>query len=109
MVIKVLVLDDRALFHKQDATIDEQSTMIQDFYQAMSDRLISHPVFKQYANEVDQEKIMDNIEKFLMTRLYRTVFCNDQTDDEIEDLKVQVIFWFVVARNIDCSCGWLLH
>jgi len=73
----------------QGKSIDVQSNMIQDFYQAMSDRLLSHPAFKSYKSEADQERIMDNIEKYLMTRLYRTVFCNDQTDDEAEDLKVQ--------------------
>nr|CAB3265390.1 rab5 GDP/GTP exchange factor [Phallusia mammillata] len=95
----------------EEATIDEQSVMIQDFYQAMSDRLISHPVFKQYTNEVEQEGIMDNIEKFLMTRLYRNVFCNDQTDDEIEDLKVQTrirnLHWITASMldaNIDENC-----
>ena len=32
---------------------------------------------------------MDFIEKYLMTRLYRAVFCPPSTDDEEKDLAVQ--------------------
>lgn len=35
------------------------------------------------------EKLMDFIEKYVMTRLYRVVFCPPTTDDEERDLAVQ--------------------
>ncbi|XP_036165173.1 rab5 GDP/GTP exchange factor isoform X10 [Myotis myotis] len=35
------------------------------------------------------EKIMDQIEKYIMTRLYKYVFCPETTDDEKKDLAVQ--------------------
>lgn len=35
------------------------------------------------------EKIMDQIENYIMTRLYKTVFCPETTDDEKKDLAVQ--------------------
>ena len=34
-------------------------------------------------------KIMDYIERYVMTRLYRSVFCSALTDDEENDLIVQ--------------------
>nr|ABA64475.1 RAP1 short isoform [Homo sapiens] len=35
------------------------------------------------------EKIMDQIEKYIMTRLYKYVFCPETTDDEKKDLAIQ--------------------
>ena len=35
------------------------------------------------------EKIMDQIEKYIMTRLYKFVFCPETTDDEKKDLAIQ--------------------
>ena len=74
----------------QGDSIDEKSENVQEFYHNMSDRIISHQAFKSYSSDEDRDKIMDNIEKFIMTRLYRDVFCHDRTDDESQDLKVQV-------------------
>ena len=54
----------------------------------MSQTLTSHVAFKTV--NADDDKIMDNIERYVMTRLYRHVFSVDQTDDEDQDLKVQV-------------------
>ena len=70
-------------------TVEQQSELVQDFYQAMNDRL-SSGALKSFESDQDQETFMDNIEKFIMTRLYRFVFCPDYTDDESQDLKVQV-------------------
>nr|XP_039271310.1 rab5 GDP/GTP exchange factor-like isoform X1 [Styela clava] len=73
----------------REMSVEEQSELVQDFYQSMADRLTTHPVFSSYSSEKDQEGIMDNVEKFLMTRLYRSIFCSDHTDDESQDLAVQ--------------------
>lgn len=35
------------------------------------------------------EKLMDFMEKYIMTRLYRAVFCPFTTDDEEQDLSIQ--------------------
>lgn len=35
------------------------------------------------------EKAMDQIEKYIMTRQYKYVFCPETTDDEKKDLAVQ--------------------
>lgn len=32
---------------------------------------------------------MDQVEKFIMSRLYKTAFCPETTDDERKDLAVQ--------------------
>lgn len=35
------------------------------------------------------EQVMDQVEKFIMTRLYKSVFCPETTDDEKKDLATQ--------------------
>lgn len=35
------------------------------------------------------ESIMDEVEKYMMTRLYKEVFCPETTDDEKKDLAIQ--------------------
>ncbi|XP_032902084.1 rab5 GDP/GTP exchange factor isoform X2 [Amblyraja radiata] len=76
-----------AMQHKKELNIEEQSECVQDFYQNMVDRLQSHSSFKGSPEGI--EKIMDQIEKYIMTRLYKTVFCPETTDDEKKDLAVQ--------------------
>ncbi|XP_059829211.1 rab5 GDP/GTP exchange factor isoform X2 [Hypanus sabinus] len=73
--------------HKKELSIEEQSECVQDFYQSMVDRLQSHSSFKGSPEGI--EKIMDQIENYMMTRLYKTVFCPETTDDEKKDLAVQ--------------------
>ncbi|CAK8676917.1 unnamed protein product [Clavelina lepadiformis] len=87
-------------------TIEQQSAMVQDFYHFMKERVISHAAYKGYMSDSHQEKILDNIERFIMTRLYRHVFCNDQTDDEAQDLTVQTkirnLHW-ITASMLDAN------
>lgn len=35
------------------------------------------------------ENVMDEVEKYMMTRLYKEVFCPETTDDEKKDLAIQ--------------------
>lgn len=35
------------------------------------------------------ECVMDEVEKYMMTRLYKEVFCPETTDDEKKDLAIQ--------------------
>lgn len=35
------------------------------------------------------EQVMDQVEKYIMTRLYKSVFCPETTDDEKKDLTTQ--------------------
>lgn len=35
------------------------------------------------------ESVMDQVEKYMMTRLYKEVFCPETTDDEKKDLAIQ--------------------
>ncbi|XP_044312072.1 rab5 GDP/GTP exchange factor isoform X2 [Varanus komodoensis] len=74
-----------AMHHKRDLSIEEQSEYTQDFYQNVADKLqLRWKVAPEKA-----EKAMDQIEKYLMTRLYKYVFCPETTEDEKKDLAVQ--------------------
>ncbi|XP_065274585.1 rab5 GDP/GTP exchange factor [Emys orbicularis] len=74
-----------AMHHKRELSIEEQSECAQDFYQNVAEKL-------QTRSKVSPEKVektMDQIEKYIMTRLYKYVFCPETTDDEKKDLVVQ--------------------
>ncbi|XP_059935283.1 rab5 GDP/GTP exchange factor isoform X2 [Mesoplodon densirostris] len=73
------------MHYKRDLSIEEQSECTQDFYQNVAERM-------QTRGKVPPErveKIMDQIEKYIMTRLYKYVFCPETTDDEKKDLAIQ--------------------
>lgn len=43
---------------------------------------------------------MDQVEKYIMTRLYKSVFCPETTDDEKKDLATQNrIRWAFIHSN----------
>ncbi|XP_034085244.1 RAB guanine nucleotide exchange factor (GEF) 1, like [Gymnodraco acuticeps] len=74
-----------SMVYKRDMAADELSECVQDFYQNLSDRL--HTQFKGSSDHV--ESVMDEVEKYMMTRLYKEVFCPETTDDEKKDLAIQ--------------------
>uniref|UniRef100_A0A673WGT4 RAB guanine nucleotide exchange factor (GEF) 1 n=1 Tax=Salmo trutta TaxID=8032 RepID=A0A673WGT4_SALTR len=71
--------------NKKDLGADELSECVQDFYQNMSDRLMTN--FKGSSERVEQ--VMDEVEMYIMTRLYKSVFCPETTEDEKKDLATQ--------------------
>ncbi|XP_041808115.1 rab5 GDP/GTP exchange factor isoform X2 [Chelmon rostratus] len=81
---------------KKDLSADELSECVQDFYQNMADRLMSH--FKGSSDSVEQ--VMDQVEKYIMTRLYKSVFCPETTDDEKKDLatqtRIRALHWVTI-------------
>uniref|UniRef100_A0A1A7XTB6 RAB guanine nucleotide exchange factor (GEF) 1 n=1 Tax=Iconisemion striatum TaxID=60296 RepID=A0A1A7XTB6_9TELE len=81
---------------KKDLGADELSECVQDFYQNLADRLISH--FKGSSESVEQ--VMDQVEKYIMTRLYKSVFCPETTDDEKKDLatqdRIRALHWVTI-------------
>ncbi|XP_064620375.1 rab5 GDP/GTP exchange factor-like isoform X2 [Lineus longissimus] len=83
--------------------VDEHSEMVQDFYQKIGDRLHTNTLFKGISSETI-DTLMDFIEKYIMTRMYRTVFCPPTADDEEKDLavqnKIRSLHW-VSAQQLD--------
>ncbi|XP_042269987.1 RAB guanine nucleotide exchange factor (GEF) 1, like isoform X2 [Thunnus maccoyii] len=74
-----------SMAYKRDMGADELSECVQDFYQNLSERLQTQ--FKGSSEHV--ESVMDEVEKYMMTRLYKEVFCPETTDDEKKDLAIQ--------------------
>ncbi|XP_074535999.1 RAB guanine nucleotide exchange factor (GEF) 1, like [Halichoeres trimaculatus] len=74
-----------SMVYKRDMGADELSECVQDFYQNLSDRLQTQ--FKGSTDHV--ESVMDEVEKYMMSRLYKEVFCPETTDDEKKDLAIQ--------------------
>ncbi|XP_047247938.1 RAB guanine nucleotide exchange factor (GEF) 1, like [Girardinichthys multiradiatus] len=86
-----------SMVYKRDMGADELSESVQDFYQNLSERLQNQ--FKGSSELV--EKVMDEVEKYMMTRLYTEVFCPETTDDEKKDLTIQKrirdLHWVTIA------------
>ncbi|XP_015234229.1 rab5 GDP/GTP exchange factor-like [Cyprinodon tularosa] len=65
-----------------DLPIQKQSDLVQDFYQSFAECFRSFP-------EAQVTQIMEHVEKLIMTRLHKWVFCHDSCDDEQKDLALQ--------------------
>ncbi|KAJ6655749.1 hypothetical protein lerEdw1_004802 [Lerista edwardsae] len=102
-----------AMHHKRELSIEEQSEIAQDFYQNMADKLQTRwkvkicllrrslslslslsllcylPCVCPFVVFPEKEEAMDHIEKYVMTRLYKHVFCPETTEDEKKDLAIQ--------------------
>ncbi|XP_061585210.1 rab5 GDP/GTP exchange factor-like [Cololabis saira] len=65
-----------------DLPVQKQSDLVQDFYQSFAEYFRSFP-------EAQVTQIMEHIEKLIMTRLHKWVFCHDSCDDEQKDLVLQ--------------------
>ncbi|KAJ7994269.1 hypothetical protein DPEC_G00264140 [Dallia pectoralis] len=62
--------------------VQKQSDLVQDFYQNIAVNFSSLP-------EVQLSQMMEHLEKLIMTRLHKWVFCHDSCDDEVKDLALQ--------------------
>ncbi|XP_066544904.1 rab5 GDP/GTP exchange factor [Amia ocellicauda] len=65
-----------------DLPVEKQSDLVQDFYQSIAGHFGSLP-------EEQTVQMMEHIEKLIMTRLHKWVFCHDSSDDEQKDLVLQ--------------------
>uniref|UniRef100_A0A3Q4BD85 Uncharacterized protein n=1 Tax=Mola mola TaxID=94237 RepID=A0A3Q4BD85_MOLML len=89
-----------SMVYKRDMGADELSECVQDFYHNLSERLQTQ--FKGSSDHV--ESVMDEVEKYMMTRLYKEVFCPETTDDEKKDLAIQKRIRALHWVTIDMLC-----
>ncbi|XP_060942155.1 rab5 GDP/GTP exchange factor-like [Limanda limanda] len=90
-----------SLVGKRYMGADEMSERVQDFYQHLSEHLET-----QFNCSSDHaQDVMDDVEKYVMTRLYRSVFCSETSDDEKKDLaikkRIKDLHW--VTTEMLCS------
>ncbi|XP_021477251.2 rab5 GDP/GTP exchange factor isoform X2 [Oncorhynchus mykiss] len=62
--------------------VQKQSDLVQDFYQNIAVHFSS-------LSEIQVSQMMEHMEKLIMTRLHKWVFCHDSCDDEVKDLALQ--------------------
>ncbi|KAJ8256302.1 hypothetical protein COCON_G00184540 [Conger conger] len=67
---------------QEDLSPEELSECVQDFYQSLADRLLSH--FKGSTDSV--ERVMEEVEKYVMTRLHQAALCPQTAEDQRKDL-----------------------
>ncbi|XP_062873845.1 rab5 GDP/GTP exchange factor-like [Trichomycterus rosablanca] len=66
----------------RDLPVEKQSDLVQEFYQNIA-------VHFRGLSEAQVSQMMEHIEKLIMTRLHKWVFCHDSCDDEQKDLTLQ--------------------
>ncbi|XP_054720105.1 rab5 GDP/GTP exchange factor-like isoform X2 [Uloborus diversus] len=71
-----------------DKSIDEQSEVMQDFYNFMSNRLETHPAY-QDLNSEQVDVLIDKIEEKLMIHMHTTVYHLITSENEEKDLALQ--------------------
>ncbi|XP_051521155.1 RAB guanine nucleotide exchange factor (GEF) 1, like [Myxocyprinus asiaticus] len=71
--------------HKKVVVGEDLSESVQDFYQNISEYLQNN--LKGSSDVL--ELVMDEVEQYVMCRLYQRLFCPDITDDEQKDLNIQ--------------------
>ncbi|XP_046680458.1 rab5 GDP/GTP exchange factor-like isoform X1 [Homalodisca vitripennis] len=85
--------------------VDDLSEHTQNFYQVFTKRMDASTVY-QNVNQETKEQLLDYLEKYAMTCLYRLLFCPQSTNDEDKDLQIQKrirqLNW-VSAAHVDCG------
>lgn len=72
----------KRLQDSESLSLDGKGEQVQEFY---------HRIGNLYPDHMTEERdrVLDNIEKLVMTRLYKCVFCLDGSEDEHKDLALQ--------------------
>ncbi|XP_044179322.1 rab5 GDP/GTP exchange factor-like [Acropora millepora] len=77
-------------------SVEKQSEMVHNFYESMSEDLQSHPLFPE-----EMDRTLVAIERYIMTKLYRTAFCSASTDvanEENSDKRIKSFKWISPRR-----------
>eukprot|EP00118_Oscarella_pearsei_P021665 m.244566 g.244566 ORF g.244566 m.244566 type:complete len:508 (+) comp40247_c1_seq37:2127-3650(+) len=67
---------------------EKHQANVEKFYGEMGQRLSSSSTFKGMSME-QMEMVMENVEKYIMTRLHGIFFSPNDTDDEAKDIEIQ--------------------
>ncbi|XP_046143379.1 rab5 GDP/GTP exchange factor isoform X1 [Osmia bicornis bicornis] len=96
------------LQNKDVKRTEELSEITQNFYQVFAKRLENSAKYADIAPEI-KEKLLDYVERYAMTLLYRILFCPPFTNDEEKDLAIQNRYFYrirqlnwVSGKNLEC-------
>ncbi|OXU25499.1 hypothetical protein TSAR_000309 [Trichomalopsis sarcophagae] len=91
--------------HKDSKRIERLSEITQNFYQNFSKRMEESSIYKDVSTDI-RERLLDYVERYTMTLLYRILFCPPYTNDEEKDLEIQKrirqLNW-VSVKNLECK------
>ncbi|XP_065646379.1 rab5 GDP/GTP exchange factor isoform X2 [Hydra vulgaris] len=97
------------ILQSHEFSVQQQSLIVQDFYVKMGNHIQSHPSFRDLPAE-KLERMMDNIEKYIMTHIYKIAFSQPSSDDEKKDIfiqkKIRSLHWVTYEQlevNIDLN------
>ncbi|KMR00782.1 rab5 gdp gtp exchange factor [Lasius niger] len=92
------------LQNKDVKRIEELSEITQNFYHVFGKRLENSTKYADIPSDI-KEKLLDYVERYAMTLLYRILFCPPFTSDEEKDLAIQnrirQLNW-VSGKNLEC-------
>ncbi|XP_058806155.1 rab5 GDP/GTP exchange factor [Phymastichus coffea] len=90
---------------KDGKKIEKLSDVTQNFYQNFSKRMEESSIYKDVPSDI-RERLLDYVERYTMTLLYRFLFCPPYTNDEEKDLDIQKrirqLNW-VSGKNLECK------
>ncbi|XP_075220580.1 rab5 GDP/GTP exchange factor-like [Lycorma delicatula] len=85
--------------------VEDLSEHAQNFYQMFNKRIDINSTYENVSQEI-KDQLLDYMEKYAMTCLYRVLFCPTSTNDEEKDLSIQKrirqLNW-VSAKHVDCG------
>nr|XP_018916827.1 PREDICTED: rab5 GDP/GTP exchange factor [Bemisia tabaci] len=89
---------------KENRPVEDIADRAQTQYQILSKRMNLNNDYAHVSSE-DKEMLLDYVEKYIMTCLYRFLFCPPSTADEEKDLSIQNrirrLNW-INANHLDC-------
>ncbi|XP_033231167.1 rab5 GDP/GTP exchange factor isoform X2 [Belonocnema kinseyi] len=92
------------ILQNKDKRIDDLSEITQNFYQEFAKQMENSSDYTDFSTET-KEKLLDYVERYTMTLLYRILFCSQYTTDEEKDLAIQnrirQLNW-VSGKNLEC-------
>lgn len=92
------------ILQNKDKRIEELSEITQNFYQDFAKQMENNSDYNEFSAEI-KERLLDYIERYTMTLLYRILFCSAYTTDEEKDLAIQnrirQLNW-VSGKNLEC-------
>ncbi|XP_065829200.1 rab5 GDP/GTP exchange factor-like [Oscarella lobularis] len=98
---------DECTANSQSLSTAEKQAAVEKFYTEMSQKLSSGPLFKGLSSE-QMDFALNNIEKYIMTRLHHIFFSPSDTDDETKDIELQRLMkqlrW-VEPSHLDFNLG----
>eukprot|EP01114_Cavostelium_apophysatum_P013861 TRINITY_DN3451_c0_g1_i2.p1 TRINITY_DN3451_c0_g1~~TRINITY_DN3451_c0_g1_i2.p1 ORF type:complete len:581 (+),score=137.83 TRINITY_DN3451_c0_g1_i2:144-1886(+) len=88
-VVKTLKNFVNGFIQQRPESIEQQGQMVRSFVDFMEDQIMKHPLWKD-ANEDELDGVLEGLEKFVMTKLFDSIFTKHCEDPENVSLEKRI-------------------